>query len=76
MRGFGKLVQETNDLAGQRELISEYLEEEVLNPLRVLAKEIFAERRKHMQTGAELQRMFKNSMDTLDRVLIQYIHPF
>ena len=29
VRGFGKTVLETNDLAGQRELIAEYMEAEV-----------------------------------------------
>lgn len=67
VQGFVQLISETNDFAGQRELIAEYLEAEVLNPLKELAKDITAERRKHLASGTDLHRSLKNQLDTLDR---------
>lgn len=72
VKGFVQLISETNDYAGQRELIAEYLEAEVLNPLKELAKDISVERRKHLATGADLHRSLKNQLDTLDRTKKQY----
>ena len=43
---FAKLVQETNDMANQRELISENLQGSVLEPLKQLIKDKTIERRK------------------------------
>ena len=66
--GFAKLVSETNDLAGQRELITEYLQAEVLKPLGELAKMTHTERKRLMSEGAELHRSLKETMETLDKV--------
>ena len=63
-------MNEENDLAGQRELIAEYLEAEVLEPLKTLAKDITAERKKYLTEGAENYRQLKASLDALDRVSI------
>ena len=41
---------------------------QVLNPLKELAKDISGERRKHLSTGADLNKSLKNQLDTLDRV--------
>ena len=68
VKAFSKLVSETNDLAGQRELIAEYLQVDVMEPLKVLARDIAAERRKHLNEGAELLRQLRVSMETLERV--------
>ena len=62
------MVVETNDLAGQRELIAEYLQNEVLKPLQDLAKNTLTDRRKLMGNGVELQKELKDSLDVLDRV--------
>ena len=43
---FNKMVQETNDLANQRELISENLQGSVLDPLKQLMKDKTIERKK------------------------------
>ena len=43
---FAKMVQETNDLANQRELISENLQGSVLEPLKQLMKDKTIERKK------------------------------
>ena len=45
---FNKIVQETNDLANQRELISENLQGSVLDPLKQLMKDKTIERKKVM----------------------------
>lgn len=75
IQAFGKLVVETNDLAGQRELIAEYLQNEVFKPLNELAKNTFTERKKMMSEGLELQRKLKESMDQLENVnAYAYVH--
>lgn len=43
---FAKMVQETNDLANQRELIAENLQGSVLEPLKQLVKDKTIERKK------------------------------
>ena len=68
IQAFGKLVVETNDLAGQRELIAEYLQNEVFKPLNELAKSTTAARRKLMLEGQELHKKLKESMDQLENV--------
>ena len=70
MKALAQLVHETNDLAGQRELIAESLESEVMEPLKGLARDIATERKKHMAHGNELLRQLKASMDTLERVCV------
>lgn len=40
----------------------------MLNPLKELARDITAERRKHLATGTDLHRQLKNQLETLDRV--------
>ena len=40
----------------------------MLNPLKELARDITAERRKHLATGADLHRALKNQLEALDRV--------
>ena len=66
--GFSKMVSETNDLAGQRELIAEYLQTDVLRPMHDLIKWTQTERKKLMQEGSELHRTLKENMDMLERV--------
>ena len=65
---FGKMVVETNDLAGQRELIAEYLQNEVMKPLHDLAKNTLSERKKLMGNGVELHKELRDTMDVLERV--------
>jgi hypothetical protein len=45
-----------------------HLSWQVLNPLKEITKDIAAERRKHLASGADLHRSLKNQLDTLDRV--------
>lgn len=66
LKGFSKLVHESDDLAGQRELIAEYMQADVLDPLKTLARDITAERKKHMRSGTECQRQLKATMEMLD----------
>ena len=70
MVAFSKMVSETNDLAGQRELIAEYLQNDVLRPMNELVKSTQVDRKKLMQEGAELHRTLKESMDTLEKVSV------
>lgn len=68
IQAFGKLVVETNDFAGQRELIAEYLQNEVFKPLNDLVKNTTTERKKMMAEGQKLQMKLKESMDQLENV--------
>lgn len=72
VRGFAKTVLETNDLAGQRELVAEYMESDVLVPLKTLARDIAVERKKHLASGAECLRQLKVTMDSLERAKKAY----
>ena len=65
---FSKMVAETNDLAGQRELIAEYLQNDVMRPMQDLIKWTLSERKRLMVEGTELHRALKESMDLLERV--------
>jgi septal ring factor EnvC (AmiA/AmiB activator) len=53
-------------LAGQRELIAEYLQNEVFKPLNDLVKNSTSERKKLMSEGQELQRKLRESMEQLE----------
>jgi uncharacterized protein (UPF0305 family) len=55
-------------LAGQRELIAEYLQNEVFKPLNDLVKNSTSERKKLMSEGQELQRKLRESMEQLENV--------
>ena len=46
VRAFAKIVAETNDLAGQREIITERIKGEVMDTLKALAKDLTTERKK------------------------------
>ena len=70
MSSFSKMVAETNDLAGQRELIAEYLQNDVMRPMQELIKWTLSERKRLMLEGAELHRALKESMDMLERVSV------
>ena len=70
---FAKMVSETNDLAGQRELIAEYLQSDVLKPMHDLIKWTQTERKKLMSGGADLHRNLKENMETLERVSLHVL---
>ena len=65
--GYGTLVSETNDLAGQGQLMADYLRDNVYKPLRDLAKATQAERKLLMREGANVLRFLKETMDMLER---------
>lgn len=46
MRAFSKMVAETNDLAGQREVIAESMKSEVMEPLKHVMRDLTMERKK------------------------------
>ncbi|CAI8014107.1 Formin-binding protein 1-like, partial [Geodia barretti] len=72
VRCFAKLVTETNDLAGQRELVAEYWQAEVLDQMKVVIKDITAERKTHMIEGAKRINELKLTMDQLDKAKKHY----
>lgn len=52
MRAFSKMVSETNDLAGQREVIAESMKGEVMEPLKHVTRDLTIERKKVGGRGA------------------------
>jgi thyroid hormone receptor interactor 10 len=72
VRCFAKLVAETNDLAGQRELVAEYWQAEVMDQLKVVVKDISAERKVHMMEGAKRLNELKLTMEQLDKAKRHY----
>lgn len=69
---FAKLVGETNDLAGQRELVAEYWQGEVLDQMKSVVKDITAERKQYMIEGAKRLNELKLTMDQLDKAKKHY----
>jgi len=54
VRAFAKMVAETNDLAGQRELIAESMKSEVMEPLKHVTRDLAMERKKVGEEGKGL----------------------
>ena len=46
IRAYSKMVTETNDLAGQREVIAESMKAEVMEPLKQVMRDLTMERKK------------------------------
>ena len=68
MHAFNVVINETDSLAGQHELVGENMQGRVKDGLKGLAREITADRRKHMADGNKQLDHLKKSMDALDRV--------
>ena len=66
------IVGETNDIAGQRELIAESMKKDVLEPLKQLSREVVNERKKIMSDGADELKKMKNQIQDLERAKKNY----
>lgn len=72
VRAFAKMVAETNDLAGQRELIAESMKSEVMEPLKHVTRDLAMERKKIMVDGTEELRRMKAQLVELEKTKQRY----
>ncbi|XP_062515709.1 formin-binding protein 1-like [Corticium candelabrum] len=72
IRAFNVVINETDSLAGQHELVVESMHSKVKDGLKNLAKEISSDRRKHMADGSKQLEHLKKAMEALDRTKKAY----
>ncbi|KJE93492.1 hypothetical protein CAOG_04278 [Capsaspora owczarzaki ATCC 30864] len=72
MRAWATLLSETEDIAKQHEVIGETLSNSLVEPAKNLAKDVSAERKKHLAESARLQANMKKQLDDLDKVKKNY----
>ena len=66
------MLKETIDLAGQREMVSENLQSQVLAGIALLSKTLREERKKTLQEGQDLQQNLNSQLSSLDRAKRNY----
>jgi thyroid hormone receptor interactor 10 len=72
VHSFNVVINETDSLAGQHELVGENMQSRVKDGLKALAREIATDRRKHMTDGSKQLDHLKKSMEALDRTKKAY----
>lgn len=65
-----------NDQAGQREVIAENLQANVLRELNILVKDFKEDRKKHLQEGARLMATLAGQIGNLERARKAYEKAF
>ncbi|CAH3033855.1 unnamed protein product [Pocillopora meandrina] len=65
-KAFIGVVKETDDVAGQHELISESLTEKIWKELHLLHNELKTERRKHLSDGKKVQEQLEQSIKAME----------
>ncbi|XP_023246540.1 formin-binding protein 1 homolog [Copidosoma floridanum] len=75
-RAFKKELNEVNDQAGQREIISENLQANVLRELNLLIKEFKEDRKKYLQEGVRLRTSLATQIGNLERARKAYEKAF
>lgn len=71
-KAFKQLLQELNDFAGQREVVAENLQSNVVRELHLLAKELREERKQHLNEGAKQMGVLNTSIGALERARRAY----
>ncbi|CAD1475571.1 unnamed protein product [Heterotrigona itama] len=69
-------LNEVNDQAGQREVIAENLQANVLRELNILVKDFKEDRKKHLQEGARLMANLTGQIGNLERARKAYEKAF
>lgn len=69
-------LNEVNDQAGQREVIAENLQANVLRELNILVKDFKEDRKKHLQEGARLMATLQGQIGNLERARKAYEKAF
>ncbi|XP_055620896.1 formin-binding protein 1-like isoform X14 [Toxorhynchites rutilus septentrionalis] len=71
-QAFKSVLKEVADLAGQREVVAENLQMQVLQGITLLAKNLRDERKKSLNEGAVLTQNLNGQMGSLDRAKRNY----
>ncbi|XP_038208552.1 formin-binding protein 1-like isoform X3 [Zerene cesonia] len=71
-KAFKKLLQELGDFAGQREVVAENLQSNVVRELHLLAKELREERKQHLNEGAKQMAVLNTAAGALERARRAY----
>jgi hypothetical protein len=66
------MLKETIDLAGQREMVAENLQSQVIAGINLLSKTLRDERKKTLQEGQDLQQNLTAQLAALDRAKRNY----
>nr|XP_017028366.1 formin-binding protein 1-like isoform X3 [Drosophila kikkawai] len=72
MQAFRNLLKEVGDLAGQREVVSESLQLQVIQAVTLLSKTLREDRKKCLSDGAMLQQNLTTQLSSLDRAKRNY----
>ncbi|CRK99047.1 CLUMA_CG012111, isoform B [Clunio marinus] len=71
-QAFKNVLKETSDLAGQREVVAENLQSQVISGINLLSKTLRDERKKSLQEGSDLQSNLTTQIASLDRAKKNY----
>lgn len=71
-QAFRNVLREINDLAGQREVIAESFQSQVINAITLLSKNLRDERKKSLNDGATYQQNLAVQFAALDRAKRNY----
>ncbi|XP_052753604.1 formin-binding protein 1-like isoform X2 [Galleria mellonella] len=71
-KAFRQLLQELGDFAGQREVVAENLQSNVVRELHLLAKELREERKQHLNEGARQTAILNAAIGALERARRTY----
>lgn len=71
-QSFKNVLKETNDLAGQREVVAENLQSQVISGINLLSKTLRDERKKAIQEGNDLTQQLVSQLSALDRAKKNY----
>ncbi|KAL4706817.1 hypothetical protein ACJJTC_010051 [Scirpophaga incertulas] len=71
-KAFRQLLQELGDFAGQREVVAENLQSNVVRELHLLAKELREERKQHLNEGAKQMAVLNSAIGALERARRAY----
>ncbi|XP_044016722.1 formin-binding protein 1-like isoform X2 [Aphidius gifuensis] len=75
-KAFKLELNEVNDQAGQREVVAENLQANVLRELNILVKDFKEDRKKHLQEGARLMTTLTAQISSLERARKAYEKAF
>ncbi|XP_069967941.1 formin-binding protein 1-like isoform X14 [Bactrocera oleae] len=75
-QAFRNVLKEINDLAGQREVVAESLEQRIVQGIQVLSKALRDERKRCLTEGTSLQQTLTAQLGALDRAKRNYEKAF
>ncbi|XP_039963851.1 formin-binding protein 1-like isoform X8 [Bactrocera neohumeralis] len=75
-QAFRNVLKEINDLAGQREVVAESLEQRIVQGIQVLSKALRDERKRCLNEGTSLQQTLTAQLGALDRAKRNYEKAF